>query len=462
MKKFDLNIEKILENWETYHAIREIIANALDEQLLTKSGEVEIRKQGATWVIRDFGRGLRYTHLTQNENQEKLKNASVIGKFGIGLKDALATFDRKAIPVTANSKHSRITIARMAKDGFEDIVTLHGIIEPPIDKKFIGTEFRLEGVSDKDIERAKSLFLRFSGERVIESTRQGQVVERKGKFGNIYINGVKVAEEENFLFSYNITVLNSQIRRALNRERTNVGRSAYTDSVKKILLASQTKEVAELLAGDLEKISKGTEHDELRWIDVQEHSVKILNQQGRYLFITAAEAMSSPDMVDEAKRGGYGVVVIPESLGYKIRGLSDHTGNPIIDFGQFAANYGDSFVYEFIDPKKLTAMELEVYQHTETIVGLFGGKPRNVAAIKISATMRKDFFANNETLGCWDERTNSIVVSRKILRSIKYYSGTLIHELVHAKTGHEDVTRDFENALTVTIGRLCGLFFEDV
>lgn len=30
VKEFDLNIEKILENWENYHAIREIIANALD------------------------------------------------------------------------------------------------------------------------------------------------------------------------------------------------------------------------------------------------------------------------------------------------------------------------------------------------------------------------------------------------------------------------------------------------
>ena len=35
MKKFDLNIEKILENWETHHAIREIIANASDEQQLS-------------------------------------------------------------------------------------------------------------------------------------------------------------------------------------------------------------------------------------------------------------------------------------------------------------------------------------------------------------------------------------------------------------------------------------------
>lgn len=37
VKKFDLNIERILEDWELYHAIREIIANALDEQMLTQT-----------------------------------------------------------------------------------------------------------------------------------------------------------------------------------------------------------------------------------------------------------------------------------------------------------------------------------------------------------------------------------------------------------------------------------------
>ncbi len=41
-KEFDLNIEKILENWEVYHAVREIIANALDEQKLTETKEIYI------------------------------------------------------------------------------------------------------------------------------------------------------------------------------------------------------------------------------------------------------------------------------------------------------------------------------------------------------------------------------------------------------------------------------------
>jgi hypothetical protein len=47
-------------------ALREIIANALDEQALTKTAEPEILESRAgRWHVRDFGRGLRYEHLTQ-------------------------------------------------------------------------------------------------------------------------------------------------------------------------------------------------------------------------------------------------------------------------------------------------------------------------------------------------------------------------------------------------------------
>jgi len=94
MKKFDLNIEKVLEHWSIPHALREILANALDESMLTNTKEPDVFKDNkGNWHIRDYGRGLKYEHLTQNENNEKIKNPhKVIGKFGVGLKDALATF----------------------------------------------------------------------------------------------------------------------------------------------------------------------------------------------------------------------------------------------------------------------------------------------------------------------------------------------------------------------------------
>ncbi len=460
MNKFDLNIEKILENWDMHHAIREIIANALDEQILTKTKDVEIFKNKKSWIIRDFGRGIKYTHLTQNENKEKLSNTRVIGKFGIGLKDSLATFDRRGALVTAKSKHVMISVEKSPKQGFGDISTLHAIINDPTDTNFVGTEFELRGVSDKDIKEAKNLFLKFSGDEIIETTKKGQVIKRSGASGNIYINGVKVAEEENFLFSYNITMLSSSIRKALNRERSNVGRSAYTDSIKKILLSSATKEVAEILAKDLTNISEGTEHDELSWIDVQEHSVKILNQLGKYLFITSFEGMQHPDMINQARDSGHKIITIPENLRQKIKNTNDISGSPITDIDQFTSIYNDSFKFKIINPDKLNKKEKLIYQQTPQILNIFGGQPKKVKDIKISSTMRKDLYSEVQTLGCWDESTNSVVLSRKTLKSISDYSGTLIHELIHAKTGNHDVTREFEESLTEIIGVLCKKLLE--
>jgi len=206
MKKFDLNIEKILEDWEVYHALREIIANAIDETFLTNSTkDIEINKDNqGKWHIRDFGRGLNYQHFTQKENDEKLNSQFVIGKFGIGLKDAMATFERKGIDVDIKSKHNEIKLGKSQKVGFDDIVTLHAYISPPTDAQFIGTEFILSGVTDSDISKSKALFLKFSNEKIIDKTRNGEILLKNYGPGKIYINGVKVAEEENFIFSYNI------------------------------------------------------------------------------------------------------------------------------------------------------------------------------------------------------------------------------------------------------------------
>jgi hypothetical protein len=43
-RRFDMNIEKILEGWETCHAVREVIANPLDEQVLMNTKDAEISK----------------------------------------------------------------------------------------------------------------------------------------------------------------------------------------------------------------------------------------------------------------------------------------------------------------------------------------------------------------------------------------------------------------------------------
>lgn len=452
-KPFDLNIEKILEDWEIYHALREVIANAIDEQQLTATREIEITKdKESKWRVRDYGRGLKYEHLTQKENVEKQMNHNIIGKFGIGLKDALATFDRHNVDVSIKSKYGDITLGKLKKHGFEDISTLHAYISPPSNPNFIGTEFTLMGISDADVKRAKDLFLKFSGEPTIEKTKYGDALEKRTPVARIYVNGVKVAEEDNFLFSYNITALNQSIRKALNRERSNVGRSAYSERVRSILVSSSSKEIARNLADDLKNYESGEIHDELKWLDVQEHAVKILNSLEKVVFLTPEELANETMMVSEAQMAGYEIISIPSNLKRRIQGQTDDTGKPIRDLGQFSHEYNESFEFKFVEPKNLKAQEKSVFDKTDEILGLIGGKPKVVREIRISETMRKQLGAFVEAEGLWEGRTGRIIVKRSTLTSIERYAGTLLHEVAHALSGADDVSREFESKLTQMTG----------
>ncbi len=59
MRLFDLNIETVLDHWEVHHGIREVVANALDEQMLSGTASIQILKDGNDcWHVRDYGRGI--------------------------------------------------------------------------------------------------------------------------------------------------------------------------------------------------------------------------------------------------------------------------------------------------------------------------------------------------------------------------------------------------------------------
>ena len=455
-REFDLNIEKILESWEVYHAVREIIANALDEQTLTDTDEIKIYKDGNAWHIVDFGRGINYHHLTQNENEEKLNSDKLIGRFGVGLKDALATLYRHGIKVRIISKYGIITLSQAPKQGFEDVITLHARILPSSDERMVGTDFVLEGCSDEDIEHAKSLFLTFSGERVLETTGYGQVVEKGGPEANIYINGVKVASEPNFLFSYNITSLTRQLKKALNRERTNVGRTAYTDRVQRILTSCKSEVVIHALIEDSRQFESGMKHDELAWNEVAMYAYKqlsILDQKTTY--VTPEELRESPDIIDKMRKDGFNPVVIPTSLSQKMDDYNSgsNSGDVFNTTRNFIERQQQSYNPVIVDRASLTGAERQIFDQTDSILELIGGKPRNVKQIVIAEKIYEHEYLT-ETLGLWESQMNRIVVKRSQLKSMKLYAGTLLHECSHAMSGATDVSRDFEIQLTSVIGSL--------
>jgi hypothetical protein len=462
-REFDLNIERVLENWTVAHAIRELIANAIDEAALTGTAEPEIsRNRDGRWHIRDHGRGLRYEHLTQNENREKLANPEkVVGKFGVGLKDALATFDRRGVRVRIRSRFGDITTAKTHKHGFDEITTLHAVIEPPSDPDLVGTDVELTGASDADVEAAKLLFRHYAGDEVLEETPFGVVLQRPKAAARIYVNGLRVAEEKNYLFSYDITSPTKALRAALNRERSNVGRTAYTDRVKAIVLAATSERVASVLAEDLSRFESGRWHDEVQLVDIGVRACRVLNATGKVIFLTPAELNAAREFVDRAKDDGYRVVVVPQNIRRKLAGLEDVTGAPIVDLDRYREQWNESFEFSFVDRDQLTPDERAIFDRTEEILELRGGRLARVRDILISETMRIGASGYAQATGLWEPKEGRIVIKRDQLRTLETYAGTLIHEVAHAASGTPDVSSGFEDALTAEAGEVATTALQD-
>jgi len=451
IRSFDLNIEEVLENWEVEHALREVIANALDEQVISKTAELEISKdRQGDWHIRDFGRGLRIEHFTLNENQEKLNALSgVIGKFGVGLKDALATFHRRGIGVLIRSSFGTFRLKQEHKHGFSDIVTLH-VEYDDSPNNMRGTEFILHGVTDADMAKAKSLFLKFAGEEILETTTYGQILRRKGNVARVYILGVFASEEPNFLFSYNITSLTDSMKKKLNRERLNVGRTTYADRVKAILKGARSKTVEDLLVDQVGKRATGEQSDEMAWIEISQMALNLMHQRQKVVYFTEQEIQVSPNILDNVRSDGYQVVVITEQQKSKLQAQIETGGPQVRTLEAYVQEYNASFEYKFVDLHKLTREERRIYDFTPKILALVGLTPNRVPKIRISETMR---VTTDDTEGVWDSSISAIVIKRSRLSSLIGYSATLLHEVGHATTGAVDATREFERVLTEYLGR---------
>ena len=471
MKAFDLNMEDVLENWEVYHAIREIIANALDEQLISETEEISIEPadDSDAWVIRDYGRGIRIEHFTQNENPEKFSGPpGTIGKFGVGLKDALATFYRNGIDVTIKSRFGTYTVAMHKKEGFDEIETLHVMYDDkPLAMK--GTVFILKSVTEEHINQAKDLFLKFSEVEVLESTKYGDILESTWEIINdeespnrVYINGVLASEEPNFLFSYNITNLTKTMRKALNRERTNVGRTTYTERVKSILKSAKSEEVLERLATQVRNRSYGFQSDEIMWTEIAQLGINALaNLDDMVIFATEKQAMNNPDELERMRLEGYTVIVSSVRDHDRI----DH--DVVKTFTSYVEDWNESFEYEFVEEHDLTANEKKIFAKTHDILRLVGFDDDDMPSVRISETIQneRDFSNGALTLvsavGVYSSE-HGIVIHRMQLDCMEEYAGTLLHEAAHATSGAGDATRAFETELTDYLGMIAKRVVETI
>ncbi len=457
IRKFDLNVDKVLETWEPAHALRELIANAVDEQILSGTAPISVSKnQEGEWLIRDYGRGLSYEHLIQSENPEKLTSKNTIGKFGVGLKDALATFWRHDIPIVICSKYGDITLERTSKHAFEEVLTLHACVDSPSQPGMAGTEIRIASCPDSEIEAAQRMFLQFKSPSVVGTTEYGQIVSLVDSQPTVYLNGLAIAVEDNFLYSYNITSPTAAIKKALNRERMNVGRAAYSDRVKSILLSCNGETVMTALAGELELLESGRHHDEMAWLEVQAHAYQLLSKSTKVVFVTAEERTQKPKLVEYANSDGMKLVTIPARLQEKV--ISQSKAEPeknvtLRNLDEYSKAFNDSFEFIFVPICKLNPSELNTFQLAESVLELLASRCSAVKEILISETMRDASLSGFDADGLWQDDCR-IIIKRDLLQDGNSFLGVLLHELAHARSGATDVTLAFENELTQMLGEI--------
>jgi hypothetical protein len=264
----------------------------------------------------------------------------------------------------------------------------------------------------------------------------------------VYVRGVRVAEDDGLLFSYNVTKVDAKLRRALNRERANVGRSAYTDRVKAILLAVDDPTVLTMLVGDMVGFAKGATHDEVKWNDVAERVVrKLAGDDPSIVFVTAAQRWSHAELIRRAEIDGKHVFVIPDALAARL-GATDHG---VTTLERFAADWNERVVIEPVDPRHLSGPERSVLALADAVLAMVG-RCSSGWSVVVSESLHLSPDGIETANGLWESAQQRIVIHRRCLATPQLFIATLLHEVAHAVTGATDLTAAFEDGLTDLLG----------
>ena len=107
--------------------------------------------------------------------------------------------------------------------------------------------------------------------------------------------------------------------------------------------------------------------------------------------------------------------------------------------------------YSFVDICSLSDKEKEVWQMKNVILKCIGGLPDNVRTIRLAEMIQ--FKSDDKcTYGCFRPVEEDIVISRHLLLRPEAFLGVLCHELAHAKSEANDISKDFEDELTNMLG----------
>lgn len=330
----DLNCKTILENWTISDAIRELISNAYDESVLSNTIDPKIFYDPSSKQISiiDYGRGINSYSFIQNENNEKKLNKKIIGKFGVGLKDAIAVLFKFNKNITIQSVCGTFSPVMKNKNNINDIQTIH--IEYNDENKIShGTTIIIKDIDYRDFELARDYFISFNKNiELLGTSKKGEVyINKNNSEASIYFNGLKVSTDQDLHFSYNILEANKVFLNGLNRERKFLSRDIYRELIIGILKSVYNETKCYSIIHDIYKLSEEPNKKEWSFIDVKEFVLKNLNNN---IFIATNKQLPNLSILDLSK---YNCCILSEK---EYKSLSN---KGVLTFEQFQKEYLSNF-----------------------------------------------------------------------------------------------------------------------
>ena len=441
---FDLNIQNILNDWTVSDAIREIIANAIDEAILTNTNQpmISYDQNNKILVISDFGRGISIEKFTQNENSEKTNCNQMIGKFGIGLKDAIAVLFNNNKKIIFNSPYGSFKPILLNKVGInQEIQTIH-ITYNPIKKIEIGTTVIIENIDENEYLFAIDNFLIYSKRDLIFKCDNGEIFNRNIS-SEIFLNGMKISNDGDFLFSYNITNPNAKLRSSINRERKMLSRDAYRNSIisllQKTIINKANLEIGIWISNYIINNHNNTKNNEWSYIDIKK---LVVSHTTKKVLLGCKMFKTNPAYETYAINDGYSIIWI---------GINDY--NSFLDDSEYKVYTLDYWGNKYVSDYKAVIIDINDLEEFEKSNWLWAKDKLELISqkwpeFKYVYSKFKLLIIDKHPNALGITSMNKIEIVRMVLKNKRVLFNTLIHEYCHAISNSPDASIKFEATLT--------------
>ena len=287
----DLNIgTQCLDNWENNNAIRELIANALDEHIINKIVKpISINHSRNKCEIIDYGSGITKSSFVIQSNSNKINNEKLIGQFGFGMKDAIGVLCKNDIDVKIYTKDYIFTPSYTQRANTSDI-TLHISFESNDDyddDDEYGTKIVLNNIKRADIEKAKDYFIDFTTIK-FDKLYSDIMMKFSDNSQYIFVNKFRICKtKKNTYFSYNIKKT-KDVMKLFNRDRGDKDYGAFRKNINSYLKdidIYDDRNSTEKIRKELKKIFEDDNLREFNQIDIIRNILTQFNESDEYIFI---------------------------------------------------------------------------------------------------------------------------------------------------------------------------------